>query len=372
MITLINRAGTMVIPTTLRPKILALAHEGHPGMTAMKSILRERVWWPRMTAEVEEFVSKCEGCALTGRPEKPVPMQMTKLPDAPWDKLAIDYNGPHAAYGARSIVVMVDYYSRFLTAEFVKSTDFASLAPFLKRTFGLMGNPVSIRSDNGPPFNGRESQEYCANEGITPEYSTPANPQQNGLVERYMQLVNKAVTIAASSNMNGDEALSKAVAAHNSAKQRTTGEAPDVLLLGRRRRGKLPEAAPMRIEIDEQTLRQTDERNKFRAKCHEDKKRRARAPGVVIGDTVYVKQYQKAKDETRFGSERLKVIGGTRGDFTLEASNGRIMKRNITQLKKAPTDAPADVPPEVETRAKRKRTAPSYLSDFVRKVEIGK
>ena len=372
---MILRAGAAVIPESLRPKILALAHEGHPGMTAMKSILKDRVWWPRMMTEVEEFVKSCEKCAITGNPEKPVPMQMTELPQEPWSKLAIDFNGPHSVCGGKSIAVLVDYYSRFLTAEFVKTTDFASLEPVLERTFGLLGNPRSIRSDNGPPFNGHEWEVFCKHRNIVTEYSTPANPQQNGLVERYMQLVNKAITIAVASGTRCEEALAKAVAAHNAAQQRTTGMAPEVLLFGRRRRGQIPEIATKHIEIDENEVRDRDRSNKHKSKQREDEKRRARPPAVAIGDEVYVKRHLKGKDETRFNNERFTVIGGTRGDFMLEGSSGRILQRNITQLKKAPPasgeqandkDDPREMILVKETeKGQRKRSKPAYLSDYV-------
>lgn len=40
------RGNRIVIPKSLRPKVLELAHEGHPGESAMKRRLRSKVWWP--------------------------------------------------------------------------------------------------------------------------------------------------------------------------------------------------------------------------------------------------------------------------------------------------------------------------------------
>ena len=36
----------IVIPKQLRCQVLELAHEGHPGILAMKQRLRTKVWWP--------------------------------------------------------------------------------------------------------------------------------------------------------------------------------------------------------------------------------------------------------------------------------------------------------------------------------------
>lgn len=38
--------GSMVISEKLQTKILDILHEGHPGLTAMKALMRFYVWWP--------------------------------------------------------------------------------------------------------------------------------------------------------------------------------------------------------------------------------------------------------------------------------------------------------------------------------------
>lgn len=106
-----------------------------------------------MSTDIIRWVESCKGCTLAGRREPPVPMLRTVLPEAAWDKLAIDFNGPHASWGGKLVAVLVDYYSRYIFAEFVKSTDFESTARFLDPLFAKFGFPTLLRSDNGPPFN---------------------------------------------------------------------------------------------------------------------------------------------------------------------------------------------------------------------------
>lgn len=150
------RTGSVVMPKSLRQRALELGHLGHPGISAMKSVMRKAVWWPRLPTDVEEFVTACEGCQLASRPEQPVPMLSTTLPSTAWDKIVLDFNGPHANHGGKSILVIVDYFSRFLFAKFVRSTDFGSVKQVLTDLFDLFGNPREARTDNGPPFNGAE------------------------------------------------------------------------------------------------------------------------------------------------------------------------------------------------------------------------
>jgi hypothetical protein len=80
-----------------------------------------------MAKDADEFVQNCAACNLAAKPEFPIPMRSSALPQEPWEKLAMDFNGPHARLGGCSIFVMVDYFSRFVAAEMVKSTDMASI-----------------------------------------------------------------------------------------------------------------------------------------------------------------------------------------------------------------------------------------------------
>lgn len=380
----LTKAGAIVIPRSLKNEALMIAHAGHPGQSAMKSIMRERVWWLGVSADVERWVESCKGCTLAAKREPPVPMLRSTLPEAPWDKMAIDFNGPHAACGGRLVIVLVDYYSRFLVAEFVKSTGHVETTSFLDRTFTRFGYPDVIRSDNGPPFNGSEWIDYCDKKGIKPEFSTPAFPQQNGLVERYMQLINKSITIAVALGEVCEENLSQTIAAHNAAVQRTTGVPPDVLMFGRKLRRGLPVIeGQTEVTVDKEALRSKDASEKLKSQHNENRKRRARSPDINIGDGVVVKRTLKAKDQTNFAPTQFTVIGRERGDYQLAGPNGESLKRNVTHVKKIQSSAPDSnmndasesvVSPTgagiVENVAsKRERRKPAYLSDYIHIVE---
>ncbi|EAT40771.1 AAEL007524-PA [Aedes aegypti] len=49
------RGDRPIIPKKLQQNVLLCAHEGHPGMSAMKRRLRQKVWWPKIDEEVEKL-----------------------------------------------------------------------------------------------------------------------------------------------------------------------------------------------------------------------------------------------------------------------------------------------------------------------------
>ena len=54
--------------------MLELAHEGHPGIVAMKQQLRNEVWWPGIDKVAERICKTCHGCQLVSQPLTPEPM----------------------------------------------------------------------------------------------------------------------------------------------------------------------------------------------------------------------------------------------------------------------------------------------------------
>lgn len=400
----VAKEGAVVLPITLRIKALRLAHIGHPGMSAMKSILRSRVWWPGMKSDVETFVRECRNCTVLARPEKPVPMRRSILPTEPWERLAIDFNGPHMKFKGVYVMLVVDYFSRMLFAAIIASTDFVSVKKVLDELFEKYGKPRSIRQDNGPPFNGGEYADYLRLKDIDAQFSTPLFPQQNGMVERYMQIVNKAAQNALLNGVGLGDELFKAIRAHNRAEHSVTQRIPEELMWGRKIRRDLPLLGLARTEVDMEQLSNQDFGSKERARIREDRKRGAKRPSIAPGDTVVVLRTNRVKGDPKFGPETYKVMSQDRGDFLLASEDGKLKTRNVTHLKKvvgpdvagnhATDDATDDdptnedfelMPPNTSSkrraraesapeprRSTRHRVPPKHFDQYIRLIQIQK
>ena len=73
------------------------------------TLLRAKVWWPVVDKDEEKFCHTCHSCQLANSYEALEPIQKTKLPQEPWQDLALDYLGPLPS--SDYILVLINYYS---------------------------------------------------------------------------------------------------------------------------------------------------------------------------------------------------------------------------------------------------------------------
>lgn len=371
---IIVKNGCAVIPDELRTKALEVAHKGHPLAAKFKSILRARVWWPGMAAAAEQWVKSCVVCAINGKPERHTPMKRIFAPKAVWEAIAMDFNGPYAKFGGISILVIIDLRSRYAFAHPVKSTAFEHTKKILDSVFEEEGFPKCIKTDNGPPFSGTDYKRYCAERGIQTVFSTPFFPQQNGLAESFMKVVNKAMCAATSTGNSYHKELHDAVHAYNAGFHSVIKVPPEEVMKGRKIKRGLPLLEHSKSVYDEKLLDARDREIKLKGKVMEDRRRGARNTRVEPGDTVIVERYKsKGKGESRFGTNKFTVLKEENGILVLTDSEGHIVRRHVTQTKKVSqwrdkvgTNVPSrQVSNDPSRRSRRESKIPSYLSDFV-------
>jgi hypothetical protein len=82
---IILKGTKLVIPKCLQPQFLKLAHESYQGVANTKQLLREKVWWPGIDNDVETMIQNCHASHLLSIQSRPPPVNMSKLPDGPWE-----------------------------------------------------------------------------------------------------------------------------------------------------------------------------------------------------------------------------------------------------------------------------------------------
>ncbi|XP_062534191.1 uncharacterized protein K02A2.6-like [Armigeres subalbatus] len=333
---LICRNDKIVLPSCLRRKAMESAHGGHVGEVAMKRIMREFFWWPRMASETEQFVKDCQTCCMLSRRNPPLPFSSRDLPDGPWEIVQTDFLSI-PGYGSGDFLTVVDTYSRYLfVVEMRRKTAEATNAA-LCDIFKLWGCPRILQSDNGPPFNSSTFCSYWENKGVKVRKSIPMSPQSNGLVERQNQSLVKAVSASTIDGSNWRTSLETYVHNHNTliphARLKVT---PFELLVGFKYRGQFPSLWNQPKELDRENIREIDAETKLYSKQYADQARGAKECPIKVGDIVLVSQQKKCKSDPTFSSERYTVVARTGAKIVVISANGVQYARNVQDVKLAP------------------------------------
>ncbi|XP_055615582.1 uncharacterized protein K02A2.6-like [Toxorhynchites rutilus septentrionalis] len=327
------RGDRIVVPRSLRNRVLSAAHDGHPGITMMKNHLRSNVWWPKMDADVENYVKGCRGCTLVAAPDPPETMSRSQLPSYPWHTLAVDFLGPLP--DGQSLFVVIDYYSRFIEVCEMESTTANDVIRELAIMCGRFGIPSFIRADNAPQFSAEctELKEFCESTGFKIVNTIPYWPQSNGEVERQNRSILKRLRIAQELGLDWRKELRDYILTYHSTKHPSTGKPPGELMFGRRIKSKVPS---IMIFNEDGAVRKRDAVVKQKGKDYGDGKRKAKSSKIKEGDTVLAKRMRMSnKLDTNFSNEEYIVQSKVGSDTIIKStSSGKEYRRNSAHLKK--------------------------------------
>ncbi|XP_053698503.1 uncharacterized protein K02A2.6-like [Sabethes cyaneus] len=331
---LIMRGSKLVIPASLRARMCELAHEGHPGQSMMKRRLRERCWWPGIDQDAVKTCEKCQGCQLVQSSDPPEPMMRRALPEKPWIDIAIDFLGPMPT--GEYLLVVIDYYSRYIEIEIMIRITAQETIKRLKRIFRTWGPPRTITLDNAKQFVSTEFKEYCTTNGIHLNHTSPYWPQANGEVERQNRSLLKRMKIAHAIHGDWKAELDHFLELYNNTPHTITGKAPSELLQGRKLRSKLPQWEDLETVPPGSDFRDQDSAKKMFQKEREDAKRRAKLSNIATGDTVLMKNLLPSnKLSTNFLNEKFTVLDRNGSNVQIQSNgSGKIFERNIAHLKK--------------------------------------
>ena len=187
------RGQLSIIPSSLRCKVLAVAHEGHLGMVRMKQRCRGAIWWPGIDRDIEGLVRECEACILSGKSVHPhvAPLQLIPWPSQPWDKIQIDIVGElHVApQNYRYLIVVHDLCSKWPEVCPTSQIGMEQVVGFLEDLFAQWGLPSTIGTNNGPQFSSGQFETFLHAKGIRHVITAYYHPQSNGGVEMFNQVL---------------------------------------------------------------------------------------------------------------------------------------------------------------------------------------
>ena len=268
-----------IIPPSLQEQILSELHKAHPGVARMKAAARSHVWWPGIDSAIEERARGCKQCFKTRKAPQVAPLSPWSWPTAPWQRIHIDF----ATHQSNHYLIVVDAHSKW--PEVIgpmKTTTAEATANALRNIFARYGLPKQIVSDNGPPFQSAEYEEFLRQNGIQRILVSPYHPSSNGLAERFVQTFKHSLESSASDPACSlQQRIQNFLLSYRSTQHATTGSSPAKLFLQRELRTRLSLVKPdlaTHVSCQQEKM-----------KMHHDQHAKFRE--IAVGDTVLARDH---------------------------------------------------------------------------------
>jgi hypothetical protein len=213
---------------------------GHHGINqTVANILENTEAWPYMRSQVTKFIHQCDICQRTNEKANHVVTKSYTIPsDFPFERVQMDLIGPlnPDEQGNTHILVVVDCFSRFLTAYPIKGTKAAEVAEALLLHAQFFGFPCEVSSDRGREFVNGVIQELLGLAGAEEVLSMAYSKAEQSIVERANKEIGRWLRIMiydrSWSTSKWSTALPFAVRIHNNSVVASIGCTPNDIILG--------------------------------------------------------------------------------------------------------------------------------------------
>ncbi|KAG1177351.1 hypothetical protein G6F36_010832 [Rhizopus arrhizus] len=178
---------------------------GHSGQANVYSLMKSRVWWPRMQNDISAWISKCPQCQLARSSDKikhHAPMKPLDVPPV-FSRWHLDFIGelPLTKNGNKWILMAVDYTTNWPIARAIQNATGEEIVKFIYEEIVLrFGCPDEILTDRGANFMSKVVKQYISKIKSKHNLTSAFHPRSNGKCERLNQTFKKMLT----KYVNGD------------------------------------------------------------------------------------------------------------------------------------------------------------------------
>lgn len=254
------------------------------------------------------------------------------MPDGPWEEVSLDFFGPF--HNGKYLLVLVDDYSRYPVVKQVNSTSARTIIPILTEIFASFGVPFKLRSDNGPPFNGKEFKNFSEQEGFTHRKITPYWPRANGICERFMKNMGKVLRNASMAGVSFENELTDFLRNYRAVPHSSTNTPPNALMFRTRTTTvKMPILDKFKDEEVDLRAKKVDQESKVKMKEYNDLKLKTKTVKLNIGDLVLAMNMNRTKSIPIFDPIPYRIVE-IKGSMITAKRGEQTITRNISFFKK--------------------------------------
>lgn len=232
----------IVVPKDKRREVLYRCHNlpssRHVGVFKTFTRIARMYYWPKLRADVIEYIRTCGDCARSKIEQKAPAGFMGKRPEItePFQALSLDYVGPlpRSKQGHCYILVVSDYFSKSVFLYPCRSANARSLVKVVEEFFLLFGTPNYLMCDNGVQMKSKDFQTLCAKYHTKIFYTANYHPQANP-VERHNRVIKTMLRtyVNQENHKTWDDHLAEIGCAIRTSASETTKFSPYFVLFGR-------------------------------------------------------------------------------------------------------------------------------------------
>ena len=178
----------LVIPKLWKFTILVEVHDklGHQGNSHTYCLIKHQNYWKGMNKDIMKYIANCVLCRWDKAKVQQYPLQMTEIPDRPFDKIAFDLvtDCKTSTSGNKHILTIINHLTGWLEAFPIpdKSAD-TMITTLINQYLPVHMCPRYILSDNSMEFKNSLMDQVLQQQGIDRIFSAPYHPQSNGKLE---------------------------------------------------------------------------------------------------------------------------------------------------------------------------------------------
>ena len=196
---LIFKANTVVIPRSLHADMKARVHSSHLGTESCPRRACECIYWPRMSAEIKQYISACEiwgELDTTSQPNEPLISH--EVLSCPWERVGTDI----FFLDGKEYLITIDYRRNFWEADRLLDSNVSTVILELKSHYARHGIPDQVMSNNGPQFVSTEFATFAKTWEFDHLPSSPGNSNAKGKAESGIKTAKRLLRKSISAGMD--------------------------------------------------------------------------------------------------------------------------------------------------------------------------
>ena len=327
--------GRALIPHKLRAETLEALHSAHQGVTGMRALAQNRLFWPGLDHAINLTRAQCRDCNDTAPSQSAEPLIESEIPDFPFQSTATDLY----TYVGHKFLIYVDRFTGWSEIAKTPRSDGDTVVNFLRRWFITFGVPTTLSSDGGPPFDGGIYKRFLVNWGVHIRLSSAYFPKSNGRAELAVKSAKRLLmsNIDSMGSLDKDSVSRALLTYRNTPLQDKLRLSPSELLYGRTLNDHLP-TVPSQLKVDPKWREMREAREeamsaRLQNRIDVSKEQRKELPPLTSGQHVLV-QNGDGRAAKRWGKSGIivEVLPHRQYRVKVDGSN-RVTLRNRVQLK---------------------------------------